>query len=131
MINFLAATLFGAMISFMVLISPIVFNVLTADGAKKFLRKFFPRLFIFGMILSSLLLAFTLRELDLLNQKLSAIIFLGFFINLFFITPKVNKYRDLEMSNVKNAKKIFSILHSVSVCIFVIQLILSLVIIFN
>ena len=35
------------------------------------------------------------------------------------------------MSNVKNAKKIFSILHSVSVCIFVIQLILSLVIIFN
>ena len=131
MINFLAATLFGSMISFMLLISPIVFTVLSANDAKKFLRKFFPRLFIFGMILSSLLLVFTLRELDLFNQKLSAIIFLGFFINLFFITPKVNKYRDLEMSNVKNAKKIFSILHSVSVCIFVIQLILSLVIIFN
>ena len=131
MTNFLAATLFGSMISFMILISPIVFTVLSANDAKNFLRKFFPRLFIFGMILSSLLLAFTLRELDLLNQKLSAIIFLGFFINLFFITPKVNKYRDLEMNKVKNAKKIFSILHSVSVCIFVIQLILSLVIIFN
>ena len=131
MTNFLAATLFGSMISFMLLISPIVFTVLSANDAKNFLRKFFPRLFIFGMILSSLLLVFTLRELDLFNQKLSAIIFLGFFINLFFITPKVNKYRDLEMSNVKNAKKIFSILHSVSVCIFVIQLILSLVIIFN
>jgi hypothetical protein len=131
MTNFLAATLFGAMISFMILISPIVFTVLSANDAKNFLRKFFPRLFIFGMILSSLLLVFTLRELDLFNQKLSIIIFLGFFINLFFITPKVNKYRDLEMSNVKNAKKIFSILHSVSVCIFVIQLILSLVIIFN
>ena len=131
MTNFLAATLFGSMISFMILISPIVFTVLSADDAKNFLRKFFPRLFIFGMILSSLLLVFTLRELDFFNQKLSIIIFLGFFINLFFITPKVNKYRDLEMSNVKNAKKIFSILHSVSVCIFVIQLILSLVIIFN
>ena len=131
MTNFLAATLFGSMISFMILISPIVFTVLSANDAKNFLRKFFPRLFIFGMILSSLLLVFTLRELDLFNQKLSAIIFLGFFINLFFITPKVNKYRDLEMSNVKNAKKIFSIIHSVSVCIFVIQLILSLVIIFN
>ena len=131
MTNFLAATLFGSMFSFMILISPIVFTVLSANDAKKFLRKFFPRLFIFGMILSSLLLVFTLRELDLFNQKLSAIIFLGFFINLFFITPKVNKYRDLEMSNVKNAKKIFSILHSVSVCIFVTQLILSLVIIFN
>ena len=131
MTNFLAATLFGSMISFMILISPIVFTVLSANDAKNFLRKFFPRLFIFGMILSSLLLVFTLRELDLFNQKLSIIIFLGFFINLFFITPKVNKYRDLEISNVKNAKKIFSILHSVSVCIFVIQLILSLVIIFN
>jgi len=131
MTNFLAATLFGSMISFMILISPIVFTVLSADDAKNFLRKFFPRLFIFGMILSSLLLVFTLRELDLFNQKLSIIIFLGFFINLFFITPKVNKYRDLEMSNVKNAKKMFSILHSVSVCIFVIQLLLSLVIIFN
>ena len=131
MTNFLAATLFGSMISFMILISPIVFTVLSANDAKNFLRKFFPRLFIFGMILSSLLLFSTLRELDLFNQKLSAIIFLGFFINLFFITPKVNKYRDLEMSNVKNAKKIFSIIHSVSVCIFVIQLILSLVIIFN
>tara|TARA_B100000767_G_scaffold262605_1_gene275433 strand:+ start:78 stop:473 length:396 start_codon:yes stop_codon:yes gene_type:complete len=131
MTNFLAATLFGSMISFMILISPIVFTVLSANDAKNFLRKFFPRLFIFGMILSSLLLVFTLRELDFFNQKLSIIIFLGFFINLFFITPKVNKYRDLEMSNVKNAKKIFSILHSVSVCIFIIQLILSLVIIFN
>ena len=131
MTNFLAATLFGSMISFMILISPIVFTVLSANDAKNFLRKFFPRLFIFGMILSSLLLVFTLRELDFFNQKLSTIIFLGFFINLFFITPKVNKYRDLEMSNVKNAKKIFSILHSVSVCIFVTQLILSLVIIFN
>ena len=131
MTNFLAATLFGSMISFMILISPIVFTVLSDNDAKNFLRKFFPRLFIFGMILSSLLLVFTLRELDLFNQKLSIIIFLGFFINLFFITPKINKYRDLEMSNVKNAKKIFSILHSVSVCIFVIQLILSLVIIFN
>ena len=131
MTNFLAATLFGSMISFMILISPIVFTVLSANDAKNFLRKFFPRLFIFGMILSSLLIVFTLRELDLFNQKLSIIIFLGFFINLFFITPKVNKYRDLEMSNVKNAKKMFSILHSVSVCIFVIQLLLSLVIIFN
>ena len=131
MTNFLAATLFGSMISFMILISPIVFTVLSDNDAKNFLRKFFPRLFIFGMILSSLLLVFTLRELDLFNQKLSIIIFLGFFINLFFITPKINKYRDLEMSNVKNAKKIFSILHSVSVCIFIIQLILSLVIIFN
>ncbi len=77
MINFLAATLFGAMISFMVLISPIVFNVLTADGAKKFLRKFFPRLFTFGLVISTLLIIFTFREFNQLDQTLSVIIFLG------------------------------------------------------
>ena len=90
MTNFLAATLFGSMISFMILISPIVFTVLSANDAKNFLRKFFPRLFVFGMILSSLLLVFTLRELDLLNQKLSAIIFLGFFVNLFFERTRIS-----------------------------------------
>ena len=130
MTDFLAATLFGSMIAFMILVSPIVFTTLSANAAKNFLRKFFPRLFIFGMILSFLLLVFTTRDLDLFNQKLSVIIFSGFFINLFFITPQVNKYKDLEISNVKNAKKIFSILHSFSVCIFVVQLILLLVIIF-
>ena len=130
MTDFLAATLFGSMIAFMILVSPIVSTTLSANAAKNFLRKFFPRLFIFGMILSFLLLVFTTRDLDLFNQKLSVIIFSGFFINLFFITPQVNKYKDLEISNVKNAKKIFSILHSFSVCIFVVQLILLLVIIF-
>ena len=94
MINFLAATLFGTMISFMVLVSPVVFKVLSTEDTKNFLRMFFPRLFNFGLILSGLLIFFCLREENTFAQILSVIIFFGFLINQFIITPKINKYRD-------------------------------------
>ena len=131
MVNFIAATLFGSMTSFMVLVSPVVFKVLTIEDTRNFLRVFFPRLFNFGLILSSLLIFFCLREANIFDQISSIIIFFGFLINQFILTPKINKYRDLELNNIKGAKKIFAILHFLSVCIFIFQLLLSLVIIFN
>ena len=131
MIYFLSATLFGSMISFMILVSPIVFEVLSPDDAKNFLRKFFPRLFTFGLVISGLLIFFSFREGNIIHQISSSIIFLGFLINHFLITPKINKYRDLELKNIKSAKKIFNRLHFLSVSIFVIQLILSLLLFFN
>ncbi len=131
MIHFLSAALFGSMISFMILVSPIVFTVLSTEDAKNFLRKFFPRLFSFGLAVSGLLIFFSFREVNVLNQILSSIIFLGFLVNLSVITPKINKYRDLELNNVKSAKKMFDILHFLSVSIFMLQLVLCLVIFFN
>ena len=131
MINFLSAVLFGSMISFMILVSPIVFTVLSAEDAKNFLRKFFPRLFSFGLAISGLLIFISFRDVNVLNQILSSIIFLGFLVNLSVITPKINKYRDLELNNVKSAKKMFDILHFLSVSIFMLQLVLCLVIFFN
>ena len=131
MIHFLSAALFGSMISFMILVSPIVFTVLSTEDAKNFLRKFFPRLFSFGLAVSGLLIFFSFREVNVLNQILSSIIFLGFLVNLSVITPKINKYRDLELNNVKSAKKMFDILHFLSVSIFILQLVLCLVLFFN
>ena len=131
MIHFLSAALFGSMVSFMILVSPIVFTVLSTEDAKNFLRKFFPRLFSFGLAISGLLIFFSFREVNVLNQILSSIIFLGFLINLFVITPNINKYRDLELNNVKSAKKMFDILHFLSVSIFILQLVLCLVLFFN
>ena len=43
----------------------------------------------------------------------------------------INKYRDLELNNVKSAKKMFGILHFLSVSIFILQLVLCLVLFFN
>ena len=127
MIHFLSAALFGSMISFMILVSPIVFTVLSTEDAKNFLRKFFPRLFTFGLAISGLLILFSFKEVNILNQILSVIIFLGFLLNLLVITPRINKYRDLELKNIKSAKKIFDALHFLSVCIFIVQLLLCLV----
>ncbi len=127
MIHFLSAMLFGSMVSFMILVSPVVFSVLSSYDAKNFLRKFFPRLFTFGLAISGLLILFSFKEVNILSQFLSVIIFLGFLLNLLIITPRINKYRDLELKNIKSAKKIFNALHFLSVCIFIIQLLLCLV----
>ena len=130
MVIFFASTLFGIMISFMILVSPVVFKVLTKESSQAFLRTFFPRLFILGIIISGALVALTFQELNILYKILSILIVLGFLLNLLVITPNVNKYRDLELQGNGRAKKIFSILHLLSVCIFISQLILLLLIIF-
>ena len=130
MINFFASTLFGIMIAFMALVSPVVFSTLTKESSQAFLRKFFPRLFVLGAFISSILVAMTLQEIDIKNQVFSIIIFFGFLLNLFVITPSVNKYRDLELQGDNKAKKLFSLLHLSSVCIFFAQLILILLLIF-
>ena len=130
MIHFLSAMLFGSMVSFMILVSPVVFSVLSINDAKNFLRKFFPRLFTFGLAISGLLILFSFKEVNILNQILSVIIFLGFLLNLLVITPKINKYRDLELKNIESAKKIFAALHFLSVCIFIVQLLLLCLIFF-
>ena len=130
MVNFFASSLFGIMISFMILVSPVVFTVLTKKSSQAFLRTFFPRLFILGIVISVTLVALTFQELNMLPKILSIFIFLGFLLNLLIITPNVNKYRDLELQGNNRAKKIFSILHFLSVCIFISQLILLLLIIF-
>ena len=130
MVNFFASSLFGIMISFMILVSPVVFKVLTKKSSQAFLRAFFPRLFILGIVISVTLVALTFQELNMLPKILSIFIFLGFLLNLLVITPNVNKYRDLELQGNNRAKKIFSILHFLSVCVFISQLILLLLIIF-
>jgi len=130
MVNFFASSLFGIMISFMILVSPVVFKVLTKKSSQDFLRAFFPRLFILGIVISVILVVLTFQELNMLPKILSIFIFLGFLLNLLVITPNVNKYRDLELQGNNRAKKIFSILHFLSVCVFISQLILLLLIIF-
>ena len=127
MIHFLSAMLFGSMVSFMILVSPVVFSVLSINDAKNFLRKFFPRLFTFGLAISGLLILFSFKEVNILNQILSVTIFLGFLLNLLVITPRINKYRDLELKNIKSAKKIFDALHYLSGCIIIVHLLLCLV----
>ena len=131
MIHFISSALFGVMISFMILVTPIVFKVLDSKNAQSFLRTFFPRLFNLGLIVSGVLIILSFQETIIFYKITSISIFFGFMINQFIITPKINKYRDLELNNTKGPKKVFSILHFISVFIFIIQLILTLLIIFT
>ena len=51
-ISYLNSILLGSMLFFVIIVSPTVFTSLSSDQASKFLRIFFPRLFLFGLILS-------------------------------------------------------------------------------
>ena len=51
-ISYLNSILLGSMLFFVIIVSPTVFTSLSSDQASKFLRIIFPRLFLFGLILS-------------------------------------------------------------------------------
>ena len=123
---FLHSLIVGFMLFFMGVISPVVFKTLKVEDAGIFLRKLFPRMFLYGLI--AMLLAF----LTTLNSQLniywiiSAISSILFAINLYIITPKINYHRDeVKLGNSLSEKK-FKQFHLFSVALFILQLLGSL-----
>ena len=51
-LSYLNSILLGSMLFFVIIVSPTVFTSLSSDQASKFLRIIFPRLFLFGLVLS-------------------------------------------------------------------------------
>ena len=121
----LFSALFGMMIFFSGVITPIAFKHLPEQNLSVFLRKVFPKLFAIGFIVaisSSVILHFNEYFIPFI---LSTIISLGFILNLVFLTPKINFHKD--NSSGKNKafhEQKFTFFHRVSVFIYLIQLIL-------
>ena len=121
----LFSALFGMMIFFSGVITPIAFKHLPEQNLSVFLRKVFPKLFAIGFIVaisSSVILHFNEYFIPFI---LSTIISLGFILNLVFLTPKINFHKD--NSSGKNKafhEQRFTFFHRVSVFIYLIQLIL-------
>ena len=120
----------GALISFMIffviVVSPTVFKTLSQDEAARFLRGIFPRLFVFGLSISLVMVMFSLfvNKHDLIS--IFSLISVGFAVNCFVITPNINKARDAVLAGDSQKETQFKILHLLSVAIFVAQLCLSI-----
>ena len=127
----MASALLGSMLFFLIVVSPSVFSSLTNEQSSKFLRVIFPRMFLFCFIIS----LFALIVFALLNEKFKfyclLIVSLLFFLNKNIITPKINFYRDKDVIGDLKAKKIFKILHLISVLFFLINIAILLAIIFD
>ena len=119
------AAIIGFMVFFSAVVAQSVFKTLSQKTAGAFLRVLFPRMFIFGLILS--LMASSVAAYDGVAEMalLSIFISTGFVLNAFVVTPIINKQRDAMLEGDENAGKKFKQFHFVSVAIFLVQLITS------
>ena len=119
------AAIIGFMVFFSAVVAQSVFKTLSQKAAGAFLRVLFPRMFIFGLILS--LMASAVAAYDGVAEMALISIFIstGFVLNAFVVTPIINKQRDAMLEGDDNAGKKFKQFHFVSVAIFLVQLIAS------
>ena len=119
------AAIIGFMVFFSAVVAQSVFKTLSQKAAGAFLRVLFPRMFVFGLILS--LMASSVAAYDGVAEMalLSIFISTGFVLNAFVVTPIINKQRDAMLEGDENAGKKFKQFHFVSVAIFLVQLITS------
>ena len=120
------------MIFFSAVVSPSVFASLNSKGSSRFLRTIFPRMFLFGFVISLIALILTIVSNDLFNSIVLVIIGLSFLINRNYLTPLINNFRDQELEGNSKAAKNFKMMHLLSVLLFMINFfLLILVIVLN
>ena len=131
LISYLNSALLGAMLFFIIVVSPIVFSSLSSEQASKFLRAIFPRVFLFGFVIS-LFSAFGYYILTLYIEMLFAIISsILFFLNRNLLTPKINHHRDKGNEGEIISIKYFKALHLISVIFFVLNIIILIFLLSN
>ena len=112
------ALLLGVMISFIVVTSPTVFKTLDEEHSKKFLRFIFPRLFNFCFLISTIMfLFFALADFSF-GMVVAIAISISFLINTYFLTPRINKMRDLMLTGHVGSERQFKKLHFASVLLY-------------
>ena len=130
-LNFLLSILIGSMIFFMAVVSPSVFVTLSTNASSKFLRTIFPRMFLFGFIITILSLVLCYISSNILNSILLIIVAMSFIINRNYLTPKINDFRDKELEGDKKASSSFKYMHLLSVLLFVLNFIILIGIVIN
>ena len=130
-LNFLLAVLIGSMIFFMAVVSPSVFATLSTNASSKLLRTIFPRMFLFGFIITILSLVLCYISSNILNSILLIIVAMSFIINRNYLTHKINDFRDKELEGDKKASSSFKYMHLLSVLLFVLNFIILIGIVIN
>tara|TARA_Y100000768_G_scaffold196152_1_gene147403 strand:+ start:206 stop:601 length:396 start_codon:yes stop_codon:yes gene_type:complete len=118
----------GVIIFFSSVIAPTIFSSVDEKNAGLFLRAFFPKYYVFGIVIGLLaLLSAIILEPALNRIEFSMIaIMLAMFVISRLMIPEINKARDMGEA----AKKKFNQLHLVSVILNFLALIVGLVLIY-
>ena len=124
----LNALLLGAMISFVLVTSPTVFQTLDEEHSKKFLRLIFPRLFNFCFFISIFMFLFFALGAFVFGMALGISVAISFLINTYLLTPRINKMRDLMLEGHTESGRVFKNLHRASVLLYLLNMIFILAI---
>ena len=123
----LNAMVLGFMLLFLTVIAPSVFAALDETNAGNLLRKLFPRMFIYGLVLTLLASVFAYQAGRGDLAMLTMVSTFGFGFNAFYLTPLINEKRDELLQEPDASGGSFDLLHRLSVSIFMVQMIISIV----
>ena len=117
----------GFMVLFLSVVAPSVFTALDETNAGRLLRKLFPRMFIYGLVLTLLASVFAYQAGRVELAILTLVSTFGFGFNVFYLTPLINEKKDALLLEPNASSKGFDLLHRLSVSIFMAQMIISFV----
>jgi|TARA_B110000027_G_scaffold117313_1_gene128568 hypothetical protein len=114
--NLIAISL-GAMLFFSFVIAPVIFKVLDANNASKFVRKIFPHYYLINLVILSVVVLLLLYISSVnLDFYITLIITILFAFSLFVLMPSINKFKDNE------EERKFKYSHTLSVILNLIQI---------
>ena len=115
--NLIAISL-GTMIFFSFIVAPVIFKVLDAVNAGKFVRKIFPFYYMINLIILSLVVILIIYNSQI-NTDFYLVLFLAllFAFLLFILMPMINKFKD------NNEDKKFDFSHKFSVILNFVQMV--------
>ena len=116
MLILITAAILSFMIFFPVVVATSVFKVLDEKQSSKFLRIFFPKYYLFGLVLSLKGLIIAIFDKNNMSIIIFLFIIISFLFSMQFLMPIINNAKD------NNNEKKFNILHRVSVLINFIQI---------
>ena len=116
MLILITAAILSFMIFFPLVVATSVFKVLDEKQSSKFLRIFFPKYYLFCLVLSLIGLIIAIFDKNNMSLIVFLLIIIGFLFSRQFLMPIINKAKD------NNNEKKFNILHRVSVLINFIQI---------
>ena len=122
---FLISMWVGSIIFFSAIIAPTVFKALDEKNAGIFLRAFFPKYYIFGIILGFIALILGIKAMSLILVSMVVAMILLSIISRLMI-PVINAARDMGVEGESRFKK----LHTLSVFLNILTLIIGLIFIY-
>lgn len=123
--NLLIAGNIGIMVFFTAAVAPTIFTVLPQEWSAAYVRKFFPKYFLFLGATTTVASALAFAGgIDLVRQWTLLACALVFFFNCFWLTPRINQARDDKQASS------FKAFHWISVGLNMIQLLVFILLLF-